>query len=216
MRTRTTHRSATTLPALTGLLAAALLATGCGGGGTAPGSTPADPTGSARPGPTEASVQPTTPGDESDTDAPATLLPGDDATLLPGDGAVGSTPPLVGELVAADLQVEVVEGGSGAVALTCSFAQGVVSGEGDHPDVQAACTDLQAALAAGDPFAPVPPDAMCTQQFGGEAVVAVRGTLTGVDGSEVPVDTTFRLNNGCEIDRWERMGQVLAPFRGQV
>jgi hypothetical protein len=66
---------------------------------------------------------------------------------------------------------------------------------GTHPDSAATC----AALAALDPevFAPVAPDQMCTQIYGGPETAAVRGTWNGT-----PLDATFSRNNGCEIARW--------------
>ena len=63
------------------------------------------------------------------------------------------------------------------VTLVCDWAAGTPSGT--HPQAAQACADLLAALTAGDPFAPVAPDAMCTQQYGGDAVVAVSGAVLG-------------------------------------
>lgn len=195
--------------AAVGLLSGLLVLAACGDGGTAPGSSGSgsDATGAAPTGP-EVSVPDETQSSPDD----------DTVTLLPSDGATApdpaSPPPLLPRLVGADLEV-VPEGGS-AVTLVCSWTQGVVEGDGTHPDVTGACADLQSAVATGQPFEPVPPDALCTQQYGGDAVVAVRGLLTGADGAQVPVDATFSLTDGCEIDRWQRLGRVLEPFRGDV
>jgi hypothetical protein len=198
-------------PLLAGLV---LLAAACGGGTTTAGS-PGEGGTVGTDGPTtaqpEETMDTTPPEGSSSPDDAVTLLPDDGS----GDGSTVSTPPFQGELAGAELEV-VPEGGGDPVTLVCDFSRGVVSGSGTHPLANEACADLQAGLAAGDPFAPVPPDAACTQQFGGEAVVAVRGTLTGTDGATTPVDATFRLSDGCEIARWENLGRVLEPFRGSV
>lgn len=69
-------------------------------------------------------------------------------------------------------------------------------------------------MQAGDPFAPVPPDTMCTQIYGGDAVVETTGVVRGADGQEVQVGARYTLTNGCEIDRWGRLGAVLSPWGG--
>jgi len=100
------------------------------------------------------------------------------------------------------------------VTLACDWAAGTASGT--HPQAAQACADLLAAVQAGNPFAPVAPDAMCTQQFGGDAVVEVSGTVLGPDGAPVDVAATYTLTDGCQIGRFEAMGAVLAPYRGGV
>ena len=57
---------------------------------------------------------------------------------------------------------------------------------------------------------------MCTQQYGGDAVVEVTGAVLAADGGPVDVSARFTLTDGCEIDRWDRLGAVLAPYRGSV
>ncbi|MEU3461290.1 SSI family serine proteinase inhibitor [Streptomyces sp. NPDC006733] len=69
---------------------------------------------------------------------------------------------------------------------------------GRRPDAQAACDGLDQLSASGtDLFAPVPPDALCTLQYGGPAAARVTGTWHGR-----PVDAVFSRANGCEIARW--------------
>ncbi|MCR0989602.1 MULTISPECIES: subtilase-type protease inhibitor [Streptomyces] len=89
--------------------------------------------------------------------------------------------------------------GDGTFVLRCRPAGG------DHPDVQGACGRL-AELAAGgqDPFAPVPRDAMCTMQHGGDATARVEGTWRGR-----AVDASFARTDGCRIARWDRLVPVL-------
>ena len=165
-----------------------LLLAACGQAGSAAGSPPTT-------GP--ATTQPTA--------APTAAGPGgDDATSLPPDP------------VGADLVL--VVGAPGAqqppVTLVCDWAGGTSGGT--HPNAGPACADLLTAIAAGDPFAPVPPDVMCTQQYGGDAVVEVTGAVRGGDGTGVDVSATFTLTDGCQIDRFGAVGAVLAPYRGAV
>ncbi|MFI0816866.1 SSI family serine proteinase inhibitor [Streptomyces sp. NPDC021098] len=76
---------------------------------------------------------------------------------------------------------------------------------GTHPRARAACRQLDAQTEWGrDPFAPVPPGAMCTGQYGGEATATVRGHWAGR-----PVNARFTRTNGCEIARWNRFSIVL-------
>ncbi|WP_251094078.1 SSI family serine proteinase inhibitor [Streptomyces sp. Caat 7-52] len=78
-------------------------------------------------------------------------------------------------------------------------------GAGTHPDVAGACRALDAHAHWGrDPFAPVPPDTLCTMLYGGPATARVTGTWAGR-----PVDTSFDRGDGCEIGRWDRMVPLL-------
>lgn len=58
-----------------------------------------------------------------------------------------------------------------------------------------------------DPAAPVPPETPCTEIYGGPDVVAIEGTLDGES-----IDTELTRENGCEIDRFERFGTLLAAL----
>ncbi|MFI5807159.1 SSI family serine proteinase inhibitor [Streptomyces sp. NPDC051561] len=76
---------------------------------------------------------------------------------------------------------------------------------GTHPDAQQACERLDEVTVWGkDPFAPVAPDALCTQVYGGPQTARVTGTWAGR-----PVDTTYRRTNGCEMSRWDGMVPLL-------
>ncbi|MDA0564632.1 subtilase-type protease inhibitor [Streptomonospora sp. S1-112] len=83
--------------------------------------------------------------------------------------------------------------------LTCAPAGG------DHPDPEAACADLADAGGA-DAFAEVPDNQPCTFIYGGPQVARVEGHVEGT-----PVETEFTRSGGCEIDRYDTMGAVLAP-----
>ncbi|MFJ7630286.1 SSI family serine proteinase inhibitor [Streptomyces sp. NPDC097595] len=80
---------------------------------------------------------------------------------------------------------------------------------GNHPVAAQACERLDQLEGEGaDPFAPVPRDAMCTQQYGGESTARVTGTWHGRH-----VDASFRRTNGCEIARWNGLRPVLPNVR---
>lgn len=70
---------------------------------------------------------------------------------------------------------------------------------GDHPQPAEACDALDE-VGAGI-FEPLAKDQMCTQIYGGPQTATVTGTYKGDD-----VDAEFKRTNGCEIDRWERLG----------
>jgi hypothetical protein len=75
------------------------------------------------------------------------------------------------------------------------------SASGDHPDAMAACAHL-AGLA--DPFAPIPGDVACTEQYGGPQTAHV----TGLGGGE-PVDLELSRVDGCRISQWDGLGPLL-------
>ncbi|MCZ2837500.1 SSI family serine proteinase inhibitor [Modestobacter sp. VKM Ac-2985] len=110
----------------------------------------------------------------------------DPATTTPGD-AIG------------DLVVEYDPGEGAPVerhTLTCA---GTV--EGDLPDAEAACEHLGE---LEEPFAPVPDDAICTQQYGGPQTAHVTGVWRGE-----PVDLQLSRTDGCRIAQWDRLGPLL-------
>lgn len=55
-------------------------------------------------------------------------------------------------------------------------------------------------------FAPVPPDVVCTQIYGGPQVAVVRGRF----GSR-HIWAKFRRTDGCQIERWNRVAPWLVP-----
>ncbi len=76
---------------------------------------------------------------------------------------------------------------------------------GDVADAEAACTLL--ADEGVDVFAPVPEDAPCTLLYGGPAEAQITGSVDGVE-----VNVRLSRDNGCEIDRWDRLSPMLPPF----
>lgn len=77
---------------------------------------------------------------------------------------------------------------------------------GDHPDPETACRLLDELT---DPFAPVPPDTMCTEQYGGPQTATVTGTFRGD-----PVNARFDRVDGCQIARWDRHAALLVEAGG--
>jgi hypothetical protein len=80
--------------------------------------------------------------------------------------------------------------------LTCDPAGG------DHPQPKQACAAL--AKAGADVFDPVPADRACTMIYGGPQTATIKGTYDGAK-----VDASFSRDNGCEIDRWEKLGTTV-------
>jgi hypothetical protein len=94
---------------------------------------------------------------------------------------------------------------SGGAADSVTYSLACHPSGGTHPAAQEACDQLDSATVWGrDPFAPVPPGAMCTGQYGGPATAQLRGHWAGR-----PVDARFSRINGCEIARWDRFSVVL-------
>ncbi|MGY1749451.1 SSI family serine proteinase inhibitor [Modestobacter sp. SYSU DS0511] len=120
--------------------------------------------------------------------APTSAAPTDDAAAGGGISRADN-----------DLVIE-VDPGEGAeptrYTLTCV---GFV--EGDLPDAETACAHLEG---LADPFAPVPADAVCTQQYGGPQTARITG-LWGGD----PVDLELSRTDGCRIAQWDRLAPLL-------
>ena len=72
---------------------------------------------------------------------------------------------------------------------------------GSHSRPEKACTALYSEEAALEPVAG---DVACTQIYGGPEEARIAGTVKGR-----AVDASFSRNNGCEIDRWDRLAPVL-------
>jgi Subtilisin inhibitor-like len=80
--------------------------------------------------------------------------------------------------------------------LTC-----VGSVEGSHPDAVAACEHL---TGMDEPFAPLPSDLLCTEQFGGPQTAHVTGRWGGE-----PVDLELSRVDGCHISQWDALDPLL-------
>lgn len=77
---------------------------------------------------------------------------------------------------------------------------------GRHPEPEAACRTL---TRMKHPFVPVPPDAVCTQIYGGPQTATVTGTLSGK-----PVEARFSRTDGCQIARWDDHAALLVERGG--
>lgn len=79
------------------------------------------------------------------------------------------------------------------------------SEDSNVPDPAAACELLQNSAEALF-FTKADPTLQCTQQFGGPQTATISGTIDGR-----PVDGSFSLSDGCEIDRWNTLAPLLGP-----
>ena len=73
--------------------------------------------------------------------------------------------------------------------------------EGSHPEAQAACDHL---AGLERPFAPIPEDAVCTQQYGGPETARVQGRWGGE-----PVDLEVTRRDGCRLAQWDSLVPLL-------
>jgi hypothetical protein len=104
------------------------------------------------------------------------------------------------------LRISFWEDGSGGTpdtvwTLRCNPARGSL------PQPARACRRLAAGGARL--FAPVRPDTVCTEIYGGPQRAHVVGVLAGKR-----IWSTFTRTNGCEIDRWQRLSPWLLPPGG--
>ncbi|WP_236241959.1 SSI family serine proteinase inhibitor [Streptomyces sp. CC228A] len=107
------------------------------------------------------------------------------------------------------LTITVERSGNPAADGTFRLECGPERATGTHPRAQRACARLEELSKGGrDPFAPLPEDRVCTQQYGGPATARVEGTWHGR-----PVDARFSRADGCEIARWENLRPVLPMTR---
>ncbi|MFI8824123.1 SSI family serine proteinase inhibitor [Streptomyces sp. NPDC053431] len=122
---------------------------------------------------------------------------------------LGTLPPLPLLSTPDSLTVSIERSGhaeaDGTFELRCGGTPG-----GTHPAAENACKRLaQFAQDGADPFAPVPADQMCTEQYGGPATAHITGHWKGRG-----VDARFSRANGCEIGRWENLRPVLPRVTG--
>jgi hypothetical protein len=75
---------------------------------------------------------------------------------------------------------------------------------GTLPRAAAACRQLGTMRA---PFAPIPKDAICTEQYGGPQVAVVAGTFRGKR-----LWTKLQARNGCEIARFKRLSFLVPGY----
>ena len=103
-----------------------------------------------------------------------------------------------------DLQIEVDLGdGRAPVTWTLSCLDGA---EGSHPQAQAACDHL---AGLERPFAPLPEDVVCSQQYGGPQTARVLGRWDGE-----PVDLDLSRVDGCRNAQWDSLVPVVPAPAG--
>ena len=132
---------------------------------------------------------------------------GDDGTsAAPGTPDGTGSDPAAGGISQADndLQIE-VDPGDGSAPLTWTLTcVGFV--EGSHPQAQAACDHL---AGMERPFAPLPTDVVCSQQYGGPETARVIGRW---GGEQVELDLS-RVD-GCRIAQWDSLVPVVPAPAG--
>ena len=119
-----------------------------------------------------------------------------------GCGAGGSSPD-AGSASATDLRITYwAEGKAAGPAkswtLRCAPAGGTLR------QAATACGKL---AAMQNPFAPIPRDAVCTDQYGGPQVALVTGTFRGRT-----LWAQLQRRNGCEIARFKRLSFLVPGF----
>ena len=98
-----------------------------------------------------------------------------------------------------DLQIEVDLGDGSAPVTWTLTCVGFV--EGSHPQAQAACDHL---AGLERPFAPLPDDVVCSQQYGGPETARVLGRWGGE-----PVELDLSRVDGCRIAQWDSLVPVV-------
>ncbi|MEU4356385.1 SSI family serine proteinase inhibitor [Streptomyces virginiae] len=124
--------------------------------------------------------------------------------------AAGPLPPLpLGQLLAPPDRLTMTMTDTGNRQLDREYKLECGPVGGDHPEAEGACARLDRFAEEGrNPFAPVPPDQICTKQYGGPATARVTGTWNGHR-----VNATFRRTDGCEIKRWDELEPLLPSGR---
>lgn len=94
------------------------------------------------------------------------------------------------------------DAGDGSASVTWTLVCGAPV-SGTHPEAEAACAHLQELEA---PLAPLPPDMICTEQYGGPQTARVTGRWAGE-----PVDLELTRSNGCSISQWDGLVPLAPP-----
>jgi subtilisin inhibitor-like len=116
-----------------------------------------------------------------------------------GSGAPGSVPLPGGDAVL--ITVDAADGSEPTVhTLACPGSGPAVPGS-TLPDGDAACRHLRSTT---EPFAQVPADAVCSQQFGGPQTAVITGTWAGA-----AVRLELSRTDGCRIAQWDRLAPLL-------
>jgi hypothetical protein len=103
-----------------------------------------------------------------------------------------------------DLQIELDLGDGSAPVTWTLTCVGFV--EGSHPQAQAACDQL---AGMERPFAPLPEDVVCSQEYGGPQTARVLGRWGGE-----PVELQLSRVDGCRIAQWDSLVPVVPAPAG--
>ena len=76
--------------------------------------------------------------------------------------------------------------------------------EGSHPAPESACAHL---ASMPEPFAPIPDDVACTEQYGGPETARITGQWAGE-----PVDLELSRVDGCRIAQWDSLEPAFPPI----
>ncbi|UOY02737.1 SSI family serine proteinase inhibitor [Blastococcus sp. PRF04-17] len=115
------------------------------------------------------------------------------ALVLAGCG----TAPEVSATTPTDDYLQVIVGSSDSTDVETFSLSCDGRAEGSHPDPQAACDHLHG---MADPFAPLPTDVACTEQYGGPQTASVTGRWAGER-----VDVDLSRTDGCRIAQWDSL-----------
>ena len=121
------------------------------------------------------------PSSTASGEAEFVALPGEDAVMVSVDAGDGSEPAVY--------------------TLACPGAGPAVPGGGTLPDGDVACAHLRS---LADPFAAVPADQLCTQQYGGPQTAVIAGNWAGAD-----VRLELSRTDGCRIAQWDSLAPLL-------
>ena len=121
-------------------------------------------------------------------------------SLLTAGGCFGSTPN------GTSLSITVYPNGMGQQPAQ-QYSLGCGPAEGTVPRPALACRTL---AALRDPFAPVPPQTICSDIALGPEEAVVQGRLRGKS-----VHAHLTVRTSCEIDRWRRLADVVPGFPGR-
>ena len=117
---------------------------------------------------------------------------GGGATPVPGADTTGATE---------DALVVSTDAGDGSEPVEHRLGCGGTA-SGSLPDPAAVCARLQE---LDDPFAPLPADQVCTQQYDGPQTARITGRWHGRD-----VDLQLARTDGCQIARWNSLAPLLS------
>ena len=136
-------------------------------------------------------------------DAPLAPLPS--SAGIPDPSPTGSGPVGGATLIGDHALLITIDAGDGGgperFTVGCVVGGDAFTSRSTLPDAERACAHLQS---LDDPFAEVPGDAICTQEFGGPQTAVIAGSWGG-DGIRLELSRT----DGCRIAQWDSLAPLL-------